>query len=52
MELLAKNYNSLKRAETRNYLPNIWMAHWLKKYTNKESTFHNIATFTQPSLHK
>ena len=26
--------------------------HWLTKYTNKESTFHNIATFytTIPSL--
>ena len=34
MELLAKNYSSLKRAETRNYkrflkrnLPNVGMAH-------------------------
>ena len=28
--------------------------HWLTKYINKESTFHNIATFnfTQPSLQK
>ena len=26
--------------------------HWLTKYTNNESTFHNIATFTQTSLHK
>ena len=42
-------------SETRNYkrflkrnLPNVGMAgwrHWLTKYTDKESTFHNIATF-------
>ena len=52
MELLAKNYSSLKRAATRNYkrfikinLSNVGMAHWLAEYTNKESTFHNVATF-------
>ena len=43
MELLAKNYSSSKRAETRNYKRfNVRMAHWLMKYTNKESTFHNM----------
>ena len=50
MELLAKNYSSLKRAEIRNYKRNLYqmyieLAHWLTKNTNKESTFHNIATF-------
>ena len=30
-----------------------WMEamHWVTKYTNKESTFHNIVHFTQPFLH-
>ena len=23
-------------------MPNVRMAHWLMKYTNKESTFHNM----------
>ena len=52
MELLANYYSSFKRAETRNYkrflkrnLPNVGMVHWLTKYTNKKSTFLNIATF-------
>ena len=68
MELLAKKdyYSSLKRAKTINYkrflkrnLPNVGMdahgwRHWLTKYTNKESTFHNIATFhtTIPTFEK
>ena len=43
---------SLKRAETRNYkiflkktLPKVGMALQTKYTNNKESTFHNIATF-------
>ena len=47
MELLAKNYSSFKKQKQEKYkrflkrnLPNVEMAHWLTKYTNKEITFH------------
>ena len=33
---------------SKSNLPNVGMAkwrHWLTKYANNESTFHNIATF-------
>ena len=57
--ILAKNYSSLKRAETRNYkrfpkinLPNVGMMHWLTKYTNKDAHSTTLLHFTQPSLHK
>ena len=66
MKLLAnkvyKQEPQHKLAETINFkiskrnLPNVGMTGWLTKYTYKESTFHNIATFhttiLQPSLHK
>ena len=42
------NSKKFKKISKRN-LPNVGMVdgwrHWLTKYTNKESTFHNIATF-------
>ena len=30
---------------SKRNLPNVEMDGWMTKYTNKESTFHNIATF-------
>ena len=49
----SKNKTTLKDLYKRN-LANVGMAkwrHWLTKYTNKESTFHNIATFHTTILH-
>ena len=42
--LKEQKQENYKRFLKRN-LPNVGMAYWLTKYTNKEGTFHNIATF-------
>ena len=41
-----KKFNEISKRNLPNVGMGGWMeAGWLTKYTNKESTFHNIATF-------